>query len=224
MTGHICIAIDGPAGAGKSSVAKLVAGRLAYIYIDTGAMYRALTLKAIHHQIDLEDGSTIRRLLEDSRIELIPGDLEQRVLLDGDDVSASIRTSQVSNQVSVASKHKQVREDMVERQRFLAKEGGVVMDGRDIGTHVLPNAEVKIFLTASVGIRAQRRHLENLQKGFASDLGQIEADITLRDQKDTQRKVSPLIKAQDAVEIDTTDLNIEEVAAAILNFAAERTE
>lgn len=224
MAGKICIAIDGPAGAGKSSVARLVAGKLAYIYIDTGAMYRALTWKAIHCEIELEDGSAIRELLEGSKIELIPGDLEQRVLLNGEDVSKAIRTSQVTNQVSVAAKHEQVREDMVERQRSLAKEGGVVMDGRDIGTHVLPTAEVKIFLTASVGIRAQRRHLENLQKGFPSDLGQMEADIALRDRRDTQRKASPLIKAQDAVEIDTTDMNIEEVAAAILNFAAERTE
>lgn len=224
MASKICIAIDGPAGAGKSSVAKLVAGRLAYIYIDTGAMYRALTWKAIHQQVDLEDGVAIRALLESSTIELAAGAQEQHVLLDGEDVSSSIRTSQVTNHVSVVSKHQQVREVMVARQRFLAREGGVVMDGRDIGTHVLPAAEVKIFLTASVAVRAERRHLENLQKGFASDLSQMENDIALRDQKDTQREASPLVKAEDAIELDTTDLNIGEVAAAILELAAEGIE
>lgn len=222
MTSKIRVAIDGPAGAGKSSVARLVASRLGYIYIDTGAMYRALTWKAINQQMNLEDPFEIERLLKASAIELMPYGDEQHVLLDGENISASIRTSEVSNRVSIVAKHQQVREEMVERQRSLAKNGGVVMDGRDVGTNVLPNAEVKIFLTASAEVRAKRRHKENLQQGRDSNLEQMISDMALRDKRDRQRKIAPLIKADDAVEIDTTDLEINEVSVVVLNCARER--
>lgn len=224
MTDQICIAIDGPAGAGKSSVARIVAERLAYTYIDTGAMYRALAWKAMNQHIDLEDERAMKELLEDSRIDLMTSERDQRVFLDDKDITDEIRTTQVSNQVSTVARHKQVREELVNRQRELAANGGVVMDGRDIGTHVLPTADLKIFLTASVEIRAQRRHRENLQKGLTSDLGQMTTDIALRDRRDTQRDASPLMKAEDAVEIDTTEMPVEGVVSTILDHARERTK
>lgn len=224
MRGKICIAIDGPAGAGKSSVAKLVANRLSYVYIDTGAMYRALTWKAMKNNMNLENGSVMRGLLEDVLIELVPDGEVQLVLLNHEDVTDCIRSEEVSNHVSIVARHQEVREEMVKRQRFFARGGGVAMDGRDIGTHVLPKAEVKIFLWASVEVRARRRHLENMKKGMESDLEQMTADIALRDQRDTERKTSPLVKAEDAIEIDTTELTVGEVADTILGVVAERTE
>lgn len=222
MRDNICIAIDGPAAAGKSTVAKLVAGRLSYVYIDTGAMYRALTRKVLDSSVSLEDGSAISEVLEDTEIELIPDDETQRVLLDGEDVTDCIRSQEITKCVSLVAQHKEVREEMVKRQRLLATNGGVVMDGRDIGTHVLPDAEVKIFLSASVEVRAQRRHQENLQKGLSSDFEQIKADIALRDQRDSERKTAPLVKAEDAVEVDTSHLSIAEVVDTIMGIVEER--
>jgi cytidylate kinase len=222
MGDNICIAIDGPAAAGKSTVAKLVAGRLSYVYIDTGAMYRALTRKVLDSGVSLEDGTAIREVLEDTEIELIPDGEMQRVLLDGKDVTDCIRSQEISNRVSFVAQHKEVREEMVNRQRLLAANGGVVMDGRDIGTHVLPDAEVKIFLSASVEVRAQRRHRENLEKGLSSDFEQIKADIALRDQRDSERETAPLVKARDAVEVDTSHLSIAEVADTIMGIIKER--
>ncbi|MED3551227.1 (d)CMP kinase [Cytobacillus praedii] len=222
MKDKISIAIDGPAAAGKSTVAKIVAEKLSYIYIDTGAMYRALTYKAIFNNSNLEDENELIKILNDTVIELQPGKDGQFIYLDGKDVTNEIRTSEVTNSVSIAAKHKLVREEMVRRQQSFSVNGGVVMDGRDIGTHVLPNAEVKAFLLASVEERAIRRHNENIQKGFSSDLEKLKEEISLRDKLDSEREVAPLKKAEDAVEIDTTSLSIEQVVEKIMNLANER--
>jgi CMP/dCMP kinase len=212
------IAIDGPAAAGKSTVAKIVAGKLSYLYIDTGAMYRSLTYKALKSDTDLHDQTELTKLLETTKIELEPSDKGQLVYLDGEDVTDEIRQSEVTNSVSHVAVHSLVREEMVKRQQKLASEGGVVMDGRDIGTHVIPDAEVKVFLLASVEERAQRRHDENVAKGFPSDLEKLKEEIALRDKIDSEREVAPLKKADDAFEIDTTSLNISEVVDRIMSL------
>ncbi|MDQ0271099.1 (d)CMP kinase [Cytobacillus purgationiresistens] len=219
---NISIAIDGPAAAGKSTVAKIIAEKLSYIYIDTGAMYRALTYKAKLQQIDPENELDLIGLLKNTTIELLPGDEGQLIYLDGQNVTTEIRTSEVTNSVSTVSKHKLVREEMVERQQRFGKKGGVVMDGRDIGTHVLPEAEVKVFLLASVEERAARRHAENIKKGFPSELEQLMAEIANRDKLDSEREVAPLKKAADAMEIDTTSLSIDQVVEKIMEIAIER--
>lgn len=224
MNQKIRIAIDGPAAAGKSTVAKIVAERLSYIYIDTGAMYRSLTLKALDNQISPNNESALADLLNVTMIELKPGIEGQLVYLDGVDVTKKIREASVTNNVSEVSKHRLVREEMVRRQQAFAKDGGVVMDGRDIGTHVIPNAELKIFLLASVEERALRRHTENLAKNYPSDLNQLQKEIELRDKLDSEREVSPLKKADDAIVIDTTSLSIQDVVNKIMNFANERIE
>ncbi|WP_281202319.1 (d)CMP kinase [Cytobacillus kochii] len=220
----ISIAIDGPAAAGKSTVAKIIAEKLHYIYIDTGAMYRALTFKALQSEIDINDEESLIHLLKETDIVLNPGESGQRILLDGLDVSMEIRTAEVTNSVSTVSKHKQVREEMVARQQRFGQEGGVVMDGRDIGTHVLPDAEVKVFLLASVDERAARRHAENLEKGFPSDLALLKEEIANRDKLDSEREVAPLKKAEDAVELDTTSLSIHEVVDRIMKLVEERIQ
>lgn len=224
MRKKISIAIDGPAAAGKSTVAKIVAERLSYLYIDTGAMYRALTYKAIQQNVDLQNESELLDMLLDTSIEFVQEKKGQLVLLDGENVTDEIRTNDVTNSVSIVAKHKKVREEMVKRQQELASGGGVVMDGRDIGTHVLPKAEVKIFLLASVEERAQRRHQENLQKGFSSNLEKLKEEIAKRDKIDSEREVAPLRKADDAYEIDTTSLSIEQVVDKIMALAEERIE
>lgn len=213
---YIAIAIDGPAAAGKSTVAKIIAEKLSYIYIDTGAMYRALTLKAINRNIDLENDQAILEELMQTTIELKQSEAGQIVLLDGKDVTDEIRFQNVTTKVSHVAKHAPIREEMVRRQQEMAKNRGVVMDGRDIGTHVLPDAEVKIFLIASVEERAKRRHEENIKKGIASNMEELKREIEERDRIDTNREASPLIKAKDAIEVDTTSLNINEVAERIL--------
>ena len=196
MKKKISIAIDGPAAAGKSTVAKLVAENLSYIYIDTGAMYRALTLKALTKDVNLENAMELYTLLTQTQIQLVPEKGGQFVYLDGNDVTDKIRSQEVTNSVSIVSKHQSVREEMVSRQQRLAEGGGVVMDGRDIGTHVLPQAEVKVFLVASVEERAVRRHTENLEKGYSSDLQQLKEEIEKRDKLDSEREVAPLKKAR----------------------------
>jgi cytidylate kinase len=223
MEKKLSVAIDGPAAAGKSTVAKIVAKKLNYIYVDTGAMYRALTHKALNEGIDIGNEVALAHLLNDTEIELKPGENGQLVFLDGQNVTEEIRNNEVTASVSEVSRHKPIREEMVRRQQLFAKNGGVVMDGRDIGTHVLPNAEVKVFLSASVEERAQRRHQENIQKGFASDLEKLKEEISLRDKLDSEREVAPLRKAEDAVEIDTTSLSIQQVAEKILSLIEERT-
>lgn len=218
----ISIAIDGPAAAGKSTVAKIVAKKLNYIYVDTGAMYRALTYLALEKGIDVEDEESLYELLNQTTIRLERNGDEQYVYVNDKDVTDDIRNDQVTKNVSAVAKHKKIREEMVERQKAFARDGGVVMDGRDIGTHVLPNAEVKIFLLASVEERAVRRHQENLAKGFPSDLEKLKKDIALRDKLDSERAVAPLKKARDAIEIDTTSLSIDEVVDKIMNIVRGR--
>lgn len=224
MNKKIRIAIDGPAAAGKSTVAKIVAENLSYIYIDTGAMYRSLTFKAIENGIDINNEAALADLLRATTIELKPGEVGQLVFVDGKNVTNEIRQTTVTNSVSNVSKHRLVREDMVSRQQALAKDGGVVMDGRDIGTHVIPDAELKIFLLASVDERAERRHNENISKGIPSDLNRLKQEIEQRDKLDSEREVSPLRKAEDALIIDTTSMTIDDVVKNIMNLANERIE
>ncbi|RFU69080.1 (d)CMP kinase [Bacillus sp. V59.32b] len=222
MEKKISVAIDGPAAAGKSTVAKLVAGKFNYIYVDTGAMYRALTYKALNDGVDIGNEAALSHLLNDTAIELKPSETGQLVFLDDQNVTEAIRNNEVTASVSEVSKHKSIREEMVRRQQLFGEKGGVVMDGRDIGTHVLPNAEVKIFLIASVEERASRRHQENIQKGFSSDLEKLKEEIALRDKLDSEREVAPLRKASDAVEIDTTSLSIQQVAEKVMVLIEER--
>lgn len=214
---NTAIAIDGPAAAGKSTVAKIVADRLNYLYIDTGAMYRALTLKAINEGSNLADEKEILNLLLQTEIQLKNGKNGQLVFLDGKDVTNEIRYHNVSAKVSYIAKLANVRKEMVKRQQALAKNRAVVMDGRDIGTHVLPSAQVKIFLIASVDERAKRRHEENLSKGLPSNLEQLKVEIQKRDEIDTNRQTAPLVKAKDAIEVDTTSLSVNEVVNRILS-------
>jgi len=222
MRKKLSIAIDGPAAAGKSTVAKIVAEKLSYIYIDTGAMYRALTYKAIINRLDIEDETVLLQVLLSTDIKLLPADKGQLVYLDNINVTTEIRTSEVTNSVSYVARHEKIREEMVKRQQDFAKDGGVVMDGRDIGTHVLPSAEVKVFLLASVEERAERRHSENIQKGFPSDLEKLKEEIARRDKIDSEREVAPLKKADGAIEIDTTSLTIPKVVEKIMAIVHER--
>ncbi|MDQ0178389.1 (d)CMP kinase [Bacillus chungangensis] len=224
MERKIRIAIDGPAAAGKSTAAKKVAQQLSYIYIDTGAMYRALTYKALTNNVNVEDELALANLLERTTILLKAEDNIQLVEMDGIDVTEKIRSANVTNAVSSVAKHSSIRLNMVERQRKLAINGGIVMDGRDIGTKVIPDAELKIFLKASVKERAIRRHHENLHRGFPSELATIEKEIQMRDQKDTERACSPLKKAVDAIELDSTALTIDQVVKEIIELALERIE
>ncbi|WP_374723749.1 (d)CMP kinase [Calidifontibacillus erzurumensis] len=219
----INVAIDGPAAAGKSTVARKVAEKCSFTYIDTGAMYRALTYKALQKKINLEDEQKLTSLLMDTNIHLEPANLGGKVFVDGVDVTKDIRNNEVTNAVPTVAKHPGVRQLMVQMQQELAKEGGVVMDGRDIGTHVLPNAEVKIFMIASVEERANRRFQENIQKGIQSDLEKLKEEISLRDKLDSERETAPLLKADDAIEIDTTSLTIDEVVAKIIEIIKERS-
>lgn len=218
MDKRISIAIDGPAAAGKSTVAKVVAKKLSYVYIDTGAMYRTITYAALEQKVDIENEEQLMEVVKNVKIEFQQGENTQLVFLNGQDVSEVIRTPEVTNRVSIVAKHRLVREEMVRRQQELAEKGGVVMDGRDIGTHVLPDAEVKIFMLASVEERAERRHLENMNKGFDSNLEQLKEEIAQRDKLDSEREVSPLKKADDALELDTTSLSIEEVVQKIMGI------
>jgi len=224
MTKRISIAIDGPAAAGKSTIAKIVAKNLSYVYIDTGAMYRALTLKALNENINLEDEKALAEVLNRTTIELVPTETGQLILLDGEDVTEAIRQPEVTNNVSVVSMPKLVREEMVRRQREFAVTGGVVMDGRDIGTAVLPNAELKLFMIASVLERAERRFAENQTKGINTPLETLMEEIARRDKLDSEREVSPLVKAEDAIELDTTSMTISEVVDYIMNIVLERVK
>ncbi|PWU68627.1 (d)CMP kinase [Gracilibacillus dipsosauri] len=214
----IAIAIDGPAAAGKSTVAKKVAEKLHYVYIDTGAMYRSLTYKVLQDNIDMKDENAVLNLLKKTNILL---DQHFDVYVNNEKITAEIRTSDVTDHVSLIASYPSVREEMVTRQQKLATDRGVVMDGRDIGTRVLPDAEVKVFLIASVEERAKRRHEENVTKHLPSNFEQIKLDIEKRDRMDTERTASPLKKADDAIEIDTTSLSIEDVVNKILSLVQE---
>lgn len=210
------VAIDGPASAGKSTVAKQVAKRFGYIYCDTGAMYRSVTLAALNQGIDVHDQAAVAALAQRIKIGFEPGEPEQRVFVDGKEVTAAIRSNEVNANVSAVAAIPAVREEMVAQQRQIAAAGGIVMDGRDIGTTVLPNAQVKIFLVASAHERARRRFKENQRKGIATTtLAELQAAIERRDELDSERSVSPLTQAQDAIRLDSTHLSIAQVVDEI---------
>lgn len=212
MKNRIRIAIDGPSGAGKSTIAKLVAKKLGIDYIDTGAMYRAIGYKILENRIDLGDREALGQMLSHTEIDFVSGD----IVLDGEIVNDKIRTPEISKIASDASALQEVREKLVALQRQMGQAKSVVMDGRDIGTNVLPDAEYKFFMTASAAERAQRRWLELKGKGENIDLTQVEADIIQRDHNDSTRKLNPLKKAGDAIELDTTGLSVDEVTKKIL--------
>ncbi|MBO5485616.1 MAG: (d)CMP kinase [Eubacterium sp.] len=218
----INIAIDGPAGAGKSTIAKRVAKNRGYIYVDTGAMYRAMALHMIRGNIAATDTEAIENACEDADISIKYIDGEQVVLLNGENVNAFLRTEEVGNMASASSVNGKVRAKLQILQQKLAREADVVMDGRDIGTSVLPDAEVKIYLTASSYVRAKRRFDELSAKGEAADLEKIEADIIERDHRDMTRELNPLKQAEDAVFVDSSDMTIDEVVTHIENIIEEK--
>ncbi|WP_461224070.1 (d)CMP kinase [Lacticaseibacillus suihuaensis] len=216
------IAIDGPAGSGKSTIAKLVASKLGFIYCDTGAMYRTATVMATRLGLDYGDEAAIMAHLKDLTITFKPTPDGQLVFMDGEDVTLAIREPITTNNVSQVSALPQVRTEMVARQRAIAESEDIVMDGRDIGTTVLPRAELKIFMVASVAERAKRRHKENVEKGIDTPLDVLEHEIQERDRKDSTRAISPLREAEDAVRIDSSAMTIDEEVAEILKLAAEK--
>lgn len=215
------IAIDGPAGAGKSTIAKKIAAELNWIYADTGAMYRAMALYFLRNNISSDDEEKINASLDGINVSLEYTSEGQQVLLNGENVSGLIRTEEVSAMTSKVSVYPKVREKLVKLQRELAESTSLVMDGRDIGTTVLPNATLKIYLTASVEERAKRRYKEYLEKGQEADLKEIETDIEERDYRDMHRDVSPLTQAEDAVLVDSSFMTIDEVVAEISRLFKE---
>ena len=212
------IAIDGPAGAGKSTIAKMAAKKLDFIYVDTGAMYRAMALYFLRREIDAKDEKKIAEACEHINVTIAYQEGEQQVLLNGENVNAFILTEEVSMMTSNTSKYPAVREKLLYLQRELAAANNVIMDGRDIGTCVLPDAELKIYLTASASERAKRRYLEQKERGVESDLAQIERDIIARDEQDMNREIAPLKQAEDAIYLDTSDMTIEEVVTKIVSL------
>ena len=210
------IAIDGPAGAGKSTIAKLIAKKMNYIYVDTGAMYRAMALFLLLNHVNAEDAQSISSKCQEEYITISYENNEQVVYLNGENVNGLIRTEEVGNMASVSSVNKDVRVKLVDLQRKLAKTADIVMDGRDIGTCVLPNANVKVYLTASSAVRAKRSYDELTAKGENCDIDMIEKDIIERDHRDMTRELSPLKQADDAVLIDSSYMTIEEVADAVI--------
>ena len=212
------IAIDGPAGAGKSTIAKLVAKELGFLYVDTGAMYRSIALYFIEKNVSLDDDAAITNACRNINIEIKYEDGVQQVYLNGKNVSLEIRQEQVGNMASKVAAKKAVRDKLLSLQRDIAADNNVIMDGRDIGTFVLPNAEIKIYLTASVKTRAKRRYDELVSKGESPDINKIEADIEQRDYQDMNREIAPLKQADDAIFLDTSDMNIEQVVAYICNL------
>lgn len=218
----ISIAIDGPAGAGKSTIAKQIAKQQNLIYVDTGAMYRAMALFMIRNQIQPEDEAGIAATCEKADITIRYEEGVQVVYLNGENVNPYLRTEEVGNMASKSSVNKRVREKLVELQRKLAESTDVIMDGRDIGTCVLPGADVKIYLTASSTVRAQRRYDELTAKGETCDFEAIKKDIEERDYRDMHREISPLKKAEDAIEVDTSDMDIPQVVEAILRICERK--
>lgn len=217
------IAIDGPAGAGKSTIARRVAKELSFIYVDTGAMYRAMALYLLRKEVNRDDTEQIGNICQDAEISIEYQNGEQIVLLNGENVNSYLRTEEVGNMASVSSAVPRVREKLLSLQRKLAKDMSVVMDGRDIGTTILPDADVKIYLTASSLTRAKRRYLELQEKGTVCNLDDIQKDIEERDQRDMNREISPLRQAKDAVLVDSSDLTIQQVVDRILQIFRSKT-
>lgn len=221
-THKIAVAVDGPAGAGKSSISKIVAKKLGYLYIDTGAMYRSVTWAVLHNHIDVNNQKAVEALLPELDLTMEASDDSCKVFIAGQDVTDFIRTPQVNNAVSIVASYKGVRQYLVERQRLMAESGGVILDGRDIGSVVLPNAELKIYLTASVEARAMRRYLE--VKGTVNEqpLEDIKDSVMQRDDMDKNRKESPLIQVEDAVLVDSSEMTFDETVEHILHLVQER--
>ena len=221
MKKNISVAIDGPSAAGKSTIAKMVAKKENFIYIDTGAMYRCVAYYCLTQKIDLNDEKAVEQAIEHIQIRLTP---DNKVYLNDEDVGNQIRQDQVSLGASCVSKYQLVRSFLVDEQRKMAKAGNVILDGRDIGTVVLPNADLKIYQIASVETRAKRRYLENLERGLDADLEKIKKEIEERDYQDTHREISPLKKAEDAIELDTSSLTLEEVVEQVLTLIQKAKE
>ncbi len=219
---HFNIAVDGPAGAGKSTIARAIAKKLGFVYVDTGAMYRAMALYFLRRGIPPEDEEGIRAACSDVEITICYQEGSQRVILNGEDVSGLIRTEEVGNMASATSIYLPVREKLVELQQQLARTADVIMDGRDIGTCVLPDAQCKIYLTASPQVRAKRRYEELKEKGIACNLEEIEQDIIERDYRDIHREHSPLKQAEDADLVDSSDMTPDQVVEAIIDAARKR--
>ena len=217
----INVAIDGPAGAGKSTIAKLAAAKKHFIYVDTGAMYRAMALACIRENILADDEAGVVRVCENCDIKIEYENGEQKVLLNGENVNAFIRTEEVSQMTSAVSAYSQVRAKLLELQRNIAKTENVIMDGRDIGSNVLPDANVKIYLTASVHTRAKRRFIEQKEKGYTGTIEEIETEIEKRDYRDSHRKCAPLTVAEGAVILDSSDMTINEVVDKIIEYIDE---
>ena len=231
MAARLTIAIDGPAGSGKSTVARRVAAMLGYLYLDSGAMYRAVALKALERKLSLADEAALEKLARETHIELKAptaqqeaAGLKNRVFLDGREVTTEIRTGEVAQAASRLATIAGVREVLVAEQQKAGEGGGVVMEGRDIGTVVFPQAELKIFLEASPETRAQRRWMEHQEKGEAFTVEQVLEEVHERDKRDRERKVSPLVRARDAVLVDNTAMGIEETARLIVMLAREKEE
>ena len=218
------IAIDGPAGAGKSTVAKMAAGKLEFIYVDTGAMYRTIALYLIRNGIDEGDEAALEKALQDIDVRISYQDGVQHMYLNGEDVSGLIRTPEVSEKASRSSAQPVVRKKLLDLQRNLARKEDVLMDGRDIGTAILPDADLKIYLTASVDVRARRRYLELKEKGQECPLEQIRQEIEERDYRDMHRDISPLCQAKDAILLDISDIDAETAAGRIVALVKERMD
>lgn len=218
----INIAIDGPAGAGKSTIAKMVAKEMKYIYVDTGALYRAVGLYAVRNNIDTKEVKKVIAFLKNIKVEIKYINKEQRVFLNNEDVSGEIRTEEISRAASGVSDILEVREFLFDTQKNIAKENNVIMDGRDIGTVVLPEADVKIFLTASIEERAERRYKQLIESGKIADIEIVKAEIAKRDNENCSRKIAPLKQAKDAVLVDTTSMSLEESVNIIKRIINER--
>lgn len=220
------VAVDGPAGAGKSTVAKILAERLGYTYVDTGAIYRALTLLALREGIAVDDEDQVANWLDNVRfhLELQPKEGQLKVVVNGEDLTASIRSKEVTDAVTVMARYPVVRNYLLSEQKRLAANPGVIMDGRDIGTVIMPDADVKFYLTASLEERAKRRQMELAAKGIPCDLVEIKESIARRDRTDASREMAPLAVAEDAILIDTTGYSIEEVVEQMLNCIAQARE
>ena len=215
------IAIDGPAGAGKSTIARAAARSLGFLYVDTGAMYRAIALHLLRNHVEVEQTDKIEELLADMTIRIAYSGGEQQIILNGENVTSQLRKEEVGNMASRSAANPKVREKLLQLQRDIARDNDVIMDGRDIGTFVLPNADVKVYLTASVEERANRRYLELKEKGLDADMAKIEEDIRTRDFQDMNRTIAPLKQAKDAVVIDSSRMSIPEVMDRIVDAFQE---